>query len=220
MNEIIVKRATNKHQKEARRDAILVAARALFMEAGFFDVNMATIAKRSGLAKGTVYLYFKTKEEIFLTLSTEEFENWLSEFDQALGKAGADLEIPDFLEILMGTLRERKVMQRLQPLLHLVLEKNISYDQAFAFKQNLKERSEGTSRLVEHALPFLAEGQGIAVLTLLHCLVVGWGQMSDPSPVLAEVLEHPEMSPFRFDFENNLKESMTYTLLGMKCAAE
>ena len=41
MNKMTVKRATNDQQKEARREAILKAARDLFLEAGFFDVNMA-----------------------------------------------------------------------------------------------------------------------------------------------------------------------------------
>ena len=220
MNKVTVKRATNDQQKEARREAILSAARALFLEAGFFDVNMASIAKRSGLAKGTVYLYFQTKEEIFLTLSTEEFETWLDMFDKELIKAGSNLEIDAFLGVLQQVMHQRDVMKRLLSLLHLVLEKNISYDEAFAFKMNLKERSAKTSELVEKALPFLERGQGIEVLTTLHCLIVGFGQMSDPSPVLARVLEHPELEAFRIDLEPRLIESLSLFLTGMKCRAE
>ncbi len=220
MNKMTVKRATNDQQKEARREAILKAARALFLESGFFDVNMASIAKRSGLAKGTVYLYFQTKEEIFLTLSTEEFENWLDMFDEELINAGDNLEIETFLVVLKRVMHQRDVMKRLVSLLHLVLEKNISFEEAFAFKMNLKKRSEKTSELIEKALPFLKSGQGIDVLTTHHCLMVGFGQMSDPSPVLSKVLEHPELAAFRVDLEERLVDSMFLFLTGLKCRSE
>ena len=57
-------RATSDLQKEQRRDVILAAAYDLFMDVGFFDVSMAMIAKRAGVAKGTIYIYFETKEDI------------------------------------------------------------------------------------------------------------------------------------------------------------
>ncbi len=219
MNEIIVKRATSDRQKEARKEAILSGARDLFTEAGFFDVSMATIAKQSGLAKGTVYLYFKTKEEIFLALSTEEIEAWLDDFDKRLSAVSGALDIGEFLEILQKSLEGRNAMQRLMSLLHLVLEKNITYDEAFAFKKNLIRRSTHTGSLIEFALPFLENGQGISFLTSLHCLVVGWVQMSDHSPILKKVLEHPEMAPFRFDFKENLFGSLSLLLEGLKATA-
>lgn len=216
MNDIMLKRATNNQQKEARRDAILDAARTLFLEAGFFDVSMATIARQSGLAKGTVYLYFKTKEEIFLALSTEELVHWLDELDGRLSNSAFPLSIEDFVAILIQDVSERKNMKRLCSLLHLVLERNISFEEAFAFKMGLKQRSEITAKHIEKALPFLTPGQGIDVLMQIHCFVVGWGQMSDPTPALAEVLEHPELKPFKVDFEQRLAASIRCFLFGLE----
>lgn len=220
MNKQIIKRATNEDQKIARRQAILNGARQLFMEADFFDVSMATIAKRSGLAKGTVYLYFKTKEEIFLNLSTEELESWLGAFEKRLEKQTQPLDNAEFLDLLRSDFADRKLMQRLVSLLHLVLEKNIPYEEAFAFKLNLKVRMTKLSALVEQSLPYLEKGQGFALLSMLHCLVVGFGQMADPSPVLKEVLEHPEMAPFRVDLDKNIFETFSLILEGIKVVSE
>ncbi|MBL4740662.1 MAG: TetR family transcriptional regulator [Sneathiella sp.] len=220
MNNSHVRRATNEDQKIARRQAILDGARQLFVEADYFDVSMAIIAKRSGLAKGTVYLYFKTKEEIFLSLSTEELENWLSAFETRLREQVRPLENTEFVDILRDTFMGRHLMQRLVSLLHLVLEKNITYEEAFAFKLNLKTRMNRLSKLVEQVLPFLAEGQGFSLLSMLHCLVVGSGQMSDPSPVLKQVLEHPEMEPFRVDLEKDIFDTFSFLLEGMKSVSE
>lgn len=47
---------------------ILDAARRLIAESGFDGVTMAELAARAGLAKGTLYLYVRTKEELFLAL--------------------------------------------------------------------------------------------------------------------------------------------------------
>src|SRR5262245_29500248 len=49
---------------DTRRDQIVTAAVELWLEDGFDAVSVEAIARRAGLAKGTVYLYFRTKEEI------------------------------------------------------------------------------------------------------------------------------------------------------------
>ena len=46
----------------ALRNTILQAARAVFAEKGYADARMNDIAKRAGIAVGTIYLYFKNKE--------------------------------------------------------------------------------------------------------------------------------------------------------------
>jgi AcrR family transcriptional regulator len=51
---------------EARRRAILAAARSVFQEQGFERASMAEISKRLGGSKATLYGYFKSKEELFV----------------------------------------------------------------------------------------------------------------------------------------------------------
>ena len=59
-------RATNPEDKEQRREAILDAAEQLWLSQPERTSNVAEIASAAGLAKGTVYLYFRSKEELFL----------------------------------------------------------------------------------------------------------------------------------------------------------
>jgi TetR/AcrR family transcriptional regulator, fatty acid metabolism regulator protein len=47
-----------------KREAILRAAISVFARAGYFNAKVADIAREAGVADGTVYLYFKSKEEI------------------------------------------------------------------------------------------------------------------------------------------------------------
>jgi AcrR family transcriptional regulator len=55
------------------KEKILQTAEAMFVKKGFFPTTVEEIAKQAKIAKGTVYLYFPTKESIYLTI----FENKL-----------------------------------------------------------------------------------------------------------------------------------------------
>src|SRR5579872_4504902 len=74
------RRAVTEALKDARRDAILAAAQALFCKKPFESIAMSDIAAAAGVAKGTLYLYFRTREEIFLALLTRELSAWLAAF--------------------------------------------------------------------------------------------------------------------------------------------
>jgi AcrR family transcriptional regulator len=54
-----------RRRKEARPDEILAAALASFAERGFAATRLDDVAARAGISKGTLYLYFKGKEELF-----------------------------------------------------------------------------------------------------------------------------------------------------------
>jgi AcrR family transcriptional regulator len=58
-------------RKLARPSEILDAAVAVFAEKGFAAARMEDIARRAGVTKGTIYLYFQGKEDVFKTLARE-----------------------------------------------------------------------------------------------------------------------------------------------------
>src|SRR5580765_2147135 len=62
-----------------KREAILRAAVKVFAKKGYFNSKVADIAAAAGIADGTVYLYFKSKDEILHSV-----------FDRAMGRFIAD----------------------------------------------------------------------------------------------------------------------------------
>ena len=56
-------------EKERRKQQILVAAKRVFSEKGFNKATMEDIAQEAELSPGTLYLYFKNKEELYASLS-------------------------------------------------------------------------------------------------------------------------------------------------------
>ena len=66
--------------REAKRQAILAAAIAVFAEKGYHSTKMADIAQRAEMGKGTLYEYFRTKEELPKTI----FGLMIQDFDQQI----------------------------------------------------------------------------------------------------------------------------------------
>jgi AcrR family transcriptional regulator len=71
-----------KHRSADERYAqILKAAKACFLERGYFATRVDQIAKKAGLSKGGVYFHFKSKREIFMALVDEEYSRAMGAID-------------------------------------------------------------------------------------------------------------------------------------------
>jgi AcrR family transcriptional regulator len=66
------RRAVSDEDKSQRRDQIMAAAKGAFARKGFHATTIADIAKRAGLAYGSVYWYFDSKDELFHALMAAE----------------------------------------------------------------------------------------------------------------------------------------------------
>ena len=64
-------------EKEEMRDLILNAARKVFLEKGYNQTSIRNIAEEMEYSPGTIYLYFKDKDEIFHALHEEGFRKML-----------------------------------------------------------------------------------------------------------------------------------------------
>lgn len=72
--------------REAKRQAILAAAIAVFAEKGYHSTKMADIARKAEMGKGTLYEYFRTKEELpksIFGLMVQEFDQQISQLEEA-----------------------------------------------------------------------------------------------------------------------------------------
>ncbi|WP_407308619.1 TetR/AcrR family transcriptional regulator [Desulfosporosinus sp. SB140] len=72
--------------REEKYQAILDAATEAFAEYGFFNSQISKIAKLAGVADGTIYLYFKNKEDILISLFQERMGQFINEIHQETAK--------------------------------------------------------------------------------------------------------------------------------------
>jgi AcrR family transcriptional regulator len=69
-------------RKEARPQEVLAAALDLFVEKGYAATRLEDVARRAGVSKGTLYLYFANKEELFKAMVRETVVPALGEAEQ------------------------------------------------------------------------------------------------------------------------------------------
>lgn len=79
-------------EKERRRQQIIVAAKRVFSKKGFNKATMEDIAKESELSPGTLYLYFKNKEELYASLSLRILYFQNIRVEQVIAEADKDPE--------------------------------------------------------------------------------------------------------------------------------
>jgi len=81
--------AKRERRKEARPGELLDAALDLFVEKGFAATRSEEVAARAGVSKGTLFLYFPSKEELFKAVVRENisgrFQEWNAEFETYQG---------------------------------------------------------------------------------------------------------------------------------------
>jgi AcrR family transcriptional regulator len=216
----IKRRAIKDEQKQERRRAILDIAWLLFQSTPYQQIAVSEVAERAGLAKGTVYLYFKTKEELFLALQEQQLVAWFDEVDARLRALQGAGEIARVAELICGSLERRPGLTRLLAMLHNILEQNVDYDTTLRFKRLLLARMNATGALLEGCLPFLAPGQGAHLLLQAHALIIGLRHLADPAPVARQVLAEPEMAPFVIAFGLEFLKAFAALLLGLEHMAD
>lgn len=200
------KRAIYDEDKETRRREILAVAQKLFLKRGRL-ATATEVAARAGMAKGTVYLYFQTKEEIYLSYYEDLLHALLGRI-QALcddRTEGLSARIVDALCAFLGAHPE---FLRLASLLNGVLEQNVSEEFILAYKTRIGTALVATATRLSEALPLSLDAAG-RLLLQTYAMSVGLWQQADPPPVLRKLLSrHAELSFYQIDFATELRKAL------------
>lgn len=81
-----------KEKTNGKYEAILRAAVKVFARSGFFNSKVADVAREAGVADGTVYLYFKNKDDILVSIFNHVMEEALALGRERLAEVGDPVE--------------------------------------------------------------------------------------------------------------------------------
>jgi|SRR5947209_3268945 len=180
----IRQRAIHSEDKHERHNAILDATERLLTRAPVRVANMAEVADEAGLAKGTVYLYFPSKDELLLALH----ERHVDEFFQALItllSREAQVSIGEIMALTQRHIVERSTFLPLATRCFSVLETEVTREVARAFKERMAQRLHAASTGLERHFPELPPFGGVPLLRHSYALVVGLWQMTANQQELA-----------------------------------
>ena len=99
---------------EERKGQIMNAAEEVFSKKGFSDARMDDIAEETGLSKGTLYLYYKSKDDLIIAILDRIFQREIKAFENldfsTISATDAILVFTD------TTIKDIKIMMRLLPI--------------------------------------------------------------------------------------------------------
>jgi AcrR family transcriptional regulator len=172
---IVRARASREEEKLERRKEILDAAHRLFADRPDGLPSMDELALAAGVAKGTLYLYFPSKEEVLVDLH----QRYLHEFfDRLTGllESKADFTLEDFLALTRGEVLEHPTRLSLASLAVGLSERNIPPEAALRFKMVLGKRLIDVGERLGRAFGLDPE-QCTRLLNVSYGLILGLWQL-------------------------------------------
>lgn len=85
----MVKLSRKERDQELRREDLLAAAERLFAEKGYYHTTMEDIARTAEYGTGTIYLYFKRKEDLYEVLLERKITEYIAHMQEAVESAAA-----------------------------------------------------------------------------------------------------------------------------------
>ena len=212
----IMKRARKPEQKEERREAILTAGWTLFREQAFTDISMSGVAAQANVAKGTLYLYFKTKEELFLAILTEKYSDFFGALNAHLPQFPPTTDEFEYGRQLARFLVQHPHMLRLMGIAPLMLEHNSDDDAIRAYKEVTLLNLGQTGGIFEAVTDFFPAGSGPQFVLDVYTVILGVHQITNIPQNVAELIEQePHLNLFNIDQEEYLAHMIGTHLRGL-----
>jgi len=183
----------------ARREAILAAALDEFSASGFEATRLDDVAKRAGVAKGTIYLYFRDKEALFQELIREMLTPLVGTIE-AMGEA--DLPLPKIAEHIADLFMREVYETRRKDVVRLMISEGRRFPKLaeFYYREVLSRIIAAVRALLARAAargevaPGLVEfPQLIAAPGLMAIIWNGLFERYDPLDVRAMMQTHVEL---------------------------
>jgi AcrR family transcriptional regulator len=212
-------RARSTEAKHLREAAILDAARRLGAERGIRQVTLTEIAQAVGMHKSALLRYFETREEIFLRLTAEGWQEWSVALRAELGKV-TNPTPGAIASVFAGTLAARGAFCDLLAQAPLNLERNVSVEAVRAFKLVTHTELDAIALVVRRLLPTLTESDAVDLIAAATSLSGAFWQMATPGPEIAALYRSdPRLSHAVVDVEGRVQRLLTALVRGMQAPA-
>ncbi|TGN17270.1 TetR/AcrR family transcriptional regulator [Leptospira idonii] len=211
------KRAVLEKDKLSKKAGILQAAAQLLQKKDWAELSMDEVAKKAKIAKGTLYLYFPTKEDLCLRVHLIDYEIWFHDLRKYL-ETKETINPSDFSQWFVDSFEDHSRFLKILPIVPTILEKNASLETIREFKRSLKDQLTAILPLLSKTLKLKSEEEGFLFLMQCHALAIGAWSHGFPSPLVKEAQEEEGLEMFHINYAQFVKSSIDTLLRGMKAA--
>ncbi|WP_456412448.1 TetR family transcriptional regulator [Thiolapillus sp.] len=177
-------RAINEKDKYQKREAILDTAEQLWLENQHSVVSMDAVARAAGVAKGTLYLYFPGKEELFLALHERHVSEFFSRVVYYAGRVSS-MDTDDMIYLVQGFIKDTPAFLPLASHTHGIMERQIPVEAGLAFQERIDRQLLEVVRALQVHFPLLTA----ALMLQSYALLLGLWQLLRPTPVKIKLRE-------------------------------
>ncbi len=208
-------RARSTEAKQQREQAIRGAAAQLAEDRGIRKVTLTDIAEVVGMHKSALLRYFETREQIFLLLTADAWQEWgptvraeLAQLPEATPAAVA--------QVFARTLTARPTFCDLLAQAPLNLERNVSLDSVKAFKLVTQEQVQLFIEQFQVLMPKLGPVGTVDLIAAATSMAGAFWQMASPGPELQKLYRtDPDLVHAVVDVGPRLTRILTAQLTGL-----
>ncbi|ALS02054.1 TetR family transcriptional regulator [Enterococcus silesiacus] len=203
-------------EKAEKSKKIAEAALHLFEIKSFSDISMAEIAKKAGVAKGTLFNYFETKESIFMELLLIGYQEYFSTLIQLFADKKI-LTIGEFKKVLLDETRflvqEQIVLVRLNALRGPVLEGRANINQTLAGRKKLNDIVIQLGQTIASKLENITPQDASHLFIIQSAIISGLLNMANLEEFNHQSLKQ-EFNAFQFNLEEEAVKAFEFYLHG------
>lgn len=192
-------RAVKDSDKLFKRAELVRIAAGLLESTDPDELAMDEVARKAKVAKGTLYLYFKTKEELALSVHFEDFREWFTDFRAFLENSQA-LGARELVDWLLKSMRARPRLLRMIPLVPTIFERKVPREAVRDYKVFLHREILACASLLSAKLPGTTPIDCARLMMQFHGAIIGFWSHGFPSPIALEVIEQEDLPLFRADY--------------------
>ena len=207
-----MQRARSDAEKAVRKQVFLKVGEDLFTARPDQLPSVAQIVKAAGLAKGTFYLYFDTKEELYLDILSLRFAGWLEAIQAELAAVDT-LNSQSLAEMILRPVANDSCFLNLATITQTILEVNLSEKKAITFKKRLGAELSSLADWTQNEKSLPKEFV-IALLQDAYAAVIGCWQMSRVSETVAAIRDKVGYDFLFPNFETNAASMLESIISG------
>lgn len=198
-------RAVKESDKSAKKSQLIKHAANLLHKREFTDLSMEEVAQSAQIAKGTLYLYFQTKEELYLEVLKKDYEEWFKALNDFLIKSKT-IDKKIFIRWLLNSLKERPRFLKMLPMSATILEQNVSESCITEYKKLLSSLLTTASVSLCSALHLKSPAEALHLLLQFHIAAVGAWSLGFPNPQVQSVIKNHRLRIFDLDYFDTLEK--------------
>lgn len=214
----MARRARSQEAKEEKAGVILDMTAKMFTTTEYENIKMAEIAKALGISNGILFVYFKTKEMLFLQLLIREYAKRLDNMEQRIKTydiSNYELFKKLVLDEMTDIIEDSDMYIRLISIRGAILEKNIDLEVMIEFKQWFYNRFKEVSLIIHEKCKVFSTDEIMEIFLIQESILVGCKLCSSlPSEVL-NIIDKYQMEGFKFSFKENALKTMVSYLDGL-----